>query len=215
MGRGARLLLRAIHAFDRLRLRVLVARHSGLEIHPTASSNLALARFDLAPGATLRIGAGVVTERLAGALHFSLASGARVEVGESSWLRTDVGAVHIVAFAGARLAIGPECLINGCQLSAKREVRIGRRVFIGVGARVFDADQHDLDAERPERVETVTIGDHAWIAADVTVLRGVSIGEHSAVGTRSLVLDDVPPHSLAYGSPARAHGRVGDRSKTR
>jgi acetyltransferase-like isoleucine patch superfamily enzyme len=94
-------------------------------------------------------------------------------------------------------------------------VDVGRRAFIGLGTRIFDADQHDLDAERPERAEPVTLGDYSWIAADSTVLRGVSIGEHSVVGARSLVTRSIPPHTLALGIPARPHGAVGDRSKTR
>ena len=63
--RAVVLQLKAIQAYDRLRLKRLTARHPGLEIHPSASSNLAAARYDLADGARLRIGAGVVTERLA------------------------------------------------------------------------------------------------------------------------------------------------------
>ena len=80
---------------------------------------------------------------------------------------------------------------------------------------MFDADQHDLDDARPERAEPVAIGDFAWIAADVTVLRGVSIGAHSVVGARSLVTRDVPPHTLAYGQPAVPRGPVGDRTRAR
>jgi maltose O-acetyltransferase len=211
---GTVLVLRLVQAFDRLRLALRAAREPGLEIDPSASSNLACARFRLGPGARLRIGPGVVTERHAG-LHFLLEPGAQVEVGEGTWLRTEISPVYLVAFAGARIEIGPEGLLNGCHLSAKRELRLGRRVWIGPGTRVFDADQHDRDAERPERVAPVEIGDFAWIASDATVLRGVRIGEHSIVGTRSLVTRDVPPHTLAFGQPAVARGPVGDRSKAR
>jgi len=204
-----------------------MARHRGLEIDPAASSNLAAARYELAEGARLRIAAGVVTERLAGALHFSLGRGAEVSIGEGTWLRTEIepvhivafdGAripVHIVAFDGARIALGPLGFLNGCHLSAKRELRTGRRTWIGLGSRVFDSDQHDLDSERPEITQAVTIGDCVWVASDVTILRGVTIGEHSVIGTRSLVTRDIPPHTLAYGQPAKSQGVIGDRSETR
>ncbi len=214
MGTAA-LQLRAIYATDRLRLRWLAARHSGLDIDAEASSNLASARYSLAVGARLRIDAGVVTERLPGALHFELGEGARVHVGEGTWLRTDLGSVHVVAFADARIEIGPGSFLNACHVSAKASLRMGRRVFVGPGSRIFDADQHDLDPERPEEVEPVSIGDHVWIASDVTVLRGVTIGEHSVVGARSLVTGDVPAHALSFGQPARVRGLVGDRSRTR
>jgi acetyltransferase-like isoleucine patch superfamily enzyme len=192
-----------------------MARHRGLEIHPAASSNFAAARYDLAEGARLRIGAGVVTERLAGALHFSLGRGAEISVGEGTWLRTELGPVHIVAFDGARITLGPRGFLNGCHLSAKRELRTGHRAWIGAGSRVFDSDQHDLDSEHPEISQAVTIGDCVWVASDVTILRGVTIGEHSVIGACSLVTRDIPPHTLAFGQPATPKGVIGDRSSTR
>jgi hypothetical protein len=51
-----RLRLRAIHRWDLLAMRALGWLHPGLEIDPTASANLVKARFNLAPGARLRIG---------------------------------------------------------------------------------------------------------------------------------------------------------------
>lgn len=210
-----RLRLRALEARDRLRLARLARRLPGLSVHPAAGSNLAVARFQLAPGARLRIGRGVVTERLPDALRFVLGEGAEMEIGDGSWLRTEVAPVHLVAYAGATLRVGPEVFLNGCHLSAKQEVTLGRRAWVGTGTRVFDSDQHDFDAEHPERSAPVRIGDYAWVASDATVLKGVTIGEHSVVGTRSVVTRDVPPHTLAFGQPAEPRGRVGDRSRVR
>jgi maltose O-acetyltransferase len=209
------LLLKALWAFDRTRLRIRAALRPGLFVHPEASSNFAAARFSLAPGARLRIGPRAATERRPGALNFVLGPGAVVEVGEGAWLRTEVGPVNVVAFAGARVDIGPNSFINAGYLSAKREVRLGRHSNLGIGSRVFDSDQHDFDAERPEVTAPVRIGDFVWIASDVTVLRGVTIGDHSVVGTRSLVTRDVPPHTLAFGVPAEPRGSVGDRTHAR
>ena len=209
------LFLKALRAYDRARLRLRMRLQPGLHIHPDASSNFAAARFSLEAGATLRIGPGAVTERWPGALRFDLRAGATVEVGERAWLRTDGGEVHITAFEGAHIEIGPDAFLNGANLSAKQRVRLGRRAFVGPGSRVFDSDQHDFDAERPEQTAPVEIGDHVWIASDATVLRGVEIGDHSIIGTRSLVTRDVAAHTLAYGVPATARGAVGDRSRTR
>ena len=205
--------LKSIQAFDRMRLARRAARHPGLDLDPEASSNFASSHFELAPGARLVIGPRVYTERRAHGVHISVAEGASVEIGADTWLRTDIAPVVIFAFPGARIRIGAEGFLNGCHLSAKADLSIGCRVWIGTGSRVYDADQHDLDAERPERVEPVVIGDHCWLAADVTVLRGVEIGEQSVVGTRSLVTGSLPPHTLAVGSPARPKGKVGDRTR--
>ncbi len=206
-----RLVLAGLQAWDRLRLRRLMRRHPGLRIHPTASTNLAAARFELAPGAVLEIGPGVVSERIPGEVCFHVEADARVEVGADTWLRCEVEKIRLVAFPGARLSLGPECFLNGCQLSAKERVEVGRGAMIGPGTRVYDSDQHPLDVDTPEKSAPVTIGEFVWVASDVTVTRGSEIGAHSVVGSRALVGGRIEPHSLAYGIPAQVRGRVGTR----
>lgn len=207
--------LRALRAWDAGRLAIRTVRSPGLEIHRGASTNFAAARFVLGPGARVVIGDGVAVDRAQGGLLIAAERGALVDIGEGSWLRCAVEPLRIVAFADAELRVGPGSLLNGCYLSAKRSVVLGRGVFVGLGARIFDADQHDFDAERPERIAPVEVGDHSWIAADATVLRGVRIGAHCVVGTRSVVTRDVPDHRFVRGVPAVCGGRVGDRSRSR
>ena len=207
------LVLSAIQAYDRFRLARLKAAHPGLAIHPRASTNLASASFELAEGASLRIGPGVVTERRHHGVRFCLGPGARVSVGEDTWLRSDLGPVQLYAFAGAEIELGRDCFLNGCHLSAKSSLRLGRSAWVGPGSRLFDSDQHDLDDQTPELTQPVVVGDFTWIASDVTVLRGVVIGSHCVIGARSLVTRSIPEHTLAYGVPARPGGEVGDRSE--
>ena len=156
-----------------------------------------------------------MTERRPGALRFLLGPGAHVEVGSGTWLRTDLGPVVLACFEGARLSLGPESFLNAAHLSAKRSLSLGRRAWVGPGSRVFDSDQHDFDADRPEQSAPVVIGDCVWIASDCTVLKGVTIGAHAVVGARSVVTRDVPPYTLVFGQPAQPRGRVGDRSRVR
>ncbi len=204
--------MRLVALRDRAVLRWLSWLHPGLEIDPSASTALAVASYRIAPGGRLRIGPRVAADRHPRALHFFVEAGAEVEVGADTWLRTEVGPIHLVAFEGARLEIGPDGLLNGCHLSAKTRVTLGRRAWVGPGSRVFDADQHDLDDQHKEERAPVHIGDHAWVASDVTILKGVTIGAHAVVGARSFVTSDIPEHTLAFGTPARPRGRVGDRT---
>lgn len=207
-----RLALYAVHGLDLARLRLWAPTRPGLRIEPGASSNLAHARFVLAPTARVRFAAGVVTERRPGWLSVLAEPGAEIVVEEGAWLRTEIAPVVLVAFEGARLVVGRGALLNGCTVSAKREVQLGPGAMVGPGSRIYDADQHARDASHPERVAPVRVGAHAWIAADATVLCGVTVGEHAVVGTRSLVLRDVAPHTLVAGVPAVERGRVGDRT---
>ena len=161
----------------------------------------------------MRFGPGVVTERRFDGLRVSVREDAELEIAENVWLRSDLSPVLLYVYPGAKLEIGADSFLNGCMVSAKAGVKLGRGVWLGPGTRVFDADQHDLDENTPERRDPVEIGDHTWVAADVAVMRGVSIGAHSVIGSRSVVTSDIPPHSLAFGSPARVRGTVGDRSQ--
>lgn len=49
----------------------------------------------------------------------------------------------------------------------------------------------------------VRIGAECWLAADVFVAPGVSIGDGTVVGARSSVFDDLPPGMICRGAPAR------------
>ena len=210
-----RWLLLTLFHWDRLRLAALGWLVPGLEIDPSATPAFASARYVIEPGGRGRIAARAATERRPGALSFIVHAGGEIVVEEGAWLRTEVGPIVLAAFPGARLVVGPEVLLNACSVSAKREVVIERKAMVGPGSRVYDADQHDLDGERREVVAPVRIGELAWVASDVTVMRGVTIGAHAVVGARSLVTRDVPPHTLVYGAPAEPRGTVGDRTGAR
>jgi acetyltransferase-like isoleucine patch superfamily enzyme len=49
----------------------------------------------------------------------------------------------------------------------------------------------------------VAIGDGAWIGAGALVLDGVTIGEHAVIGAGAVVRENVDPHAVAVGVPAR------------
>jgi acetyltransferase-like isoleucine patch superfamily enzyme len=49
----------------------------------------------------------------------------------------------------------------------------------------------------------ITIGNDVWIAANVIVLSGVTIGDGAVVMQGSVVTEDVPPYAIFAGNPAR------------
>ena len=107
-------------------------------------------------------------------------------LGDEVWLRTEHGENRLTAFPGARIEVGDRALLNGTMLHAKASIRIGSDSMLGFGSRIFDADLHPLDLETPERIEEVVIGERVWIASDVTVMRGVQIGDDVVVGAVGL-----------------------------
>jgi putative colanic acid biosynthesis acetyltransferase WcaF len=49
----------------------------------------------------------------------------------------------------------------------------------------------------------ISIGSSAWIAADVFVGPGITIGDGAVVGARSVVTKDVPAWMVCAGNPCR------------
>lgn len=63
---------------------------------------------------------------------------------------------------------------------------------------------HDFEFEAfPLAPRPITIGAWCWVAADVFVAPGVTIGEGTVVGARSGVFKDLPPWVVASGTPAQ------------
>ena len=54
----------------------------------------------------------------------------------------------------------------------------------------------------------VAIGNSCYIGSQTVVSKGVTIGSQSVVGACSFVNRDLPPRTIAVGTPARPIGRV-------
>lgn len=81
------------------------------------------------------------------------------------------------------------------------ETTLGDRVFLGPHATLLNDPypvRKDVDLEGP------VIRSDASIGANATVLPGVTIGKEAFVAAGSVVVDDVPPETLAVGSPAES-----------
>jgi len=83
------------------------------------------------------------------------------------------------------------------------------RITLARGANVSQhshlcAGTHDYTRwSMPLVTAPITIGENAWVAADVFVGPGVTIGEQCVVGARSVVVADLPPRTVCVGHPCR------------
>ena len=59
----------------------------------------------------------------------------------------------------------------------------------------------------------VNIGDRVWIAADVKIVQGVTIGNDSIIGAGSIVTHDIPANVIAAGNPCRVIRQITEQDK--
>lgn len=104
--------------------------------------------------------------------------------------------------SGAAIRIGENCGFSGTVIGAAQKVVLGKNVMCGANTVIFDTDWH-FDDVRTGDDAPVIIKDNVWLGYNVTVLKGVTIGENTLVGVNSLVTKSLPPNVIAVGSPAR------------
>lgn len=90
------------------------------------------------------------------------------------------------------------------RIEGSGEVIIGHHVMMGPECMII-TQNHKYTAEGFEGADPgdVVIGDYAWIAARVIILKGVTIGEKAIIGAGAVVTKDVPPYAIVGGVPAR------------
>ena len=83
------------------------------------------------------------------------------------------------------------------------KIVLGNNVRIAPGVRLHAAG-HDITTPGFADIGgPITVGDDVWIGSAAIVLPGVTIGARSVIGAGSVVTRDVPPDSVAVGTPAR------------
>lgn len=118
--------------------------------------------------------------------------GARI--GENCTLSKDVY-IDVGVIIGDRVKIQ-----NG--VSVYHGVTLESDVFVGPHA-AFTNDDTPRAFSETWKVTPTMVRRGASIGANSTIVCGVTLGPYSMVGAGSTVTNDVPPHSLAIGSPAR------------
>lgn len=106
----------------------------------------------------------------------------------------------------ASIEIGDNFYLNvGCHILG--EIKIGDDVIIGPKTVMWGRDhgtlRNELIRTQPHIKETIIIGNDVWIGANVTILKGVHIGDGAVIGAGSIVVKDIPAYSIAVGNPAQ------------
>ena len=103
----------------------------------------------------------------------------------------------------ASVGLGSVIYQNAC---VSTNARVGNHVLVQPNSVI----SHDVIVGDYSRIAagvsvlgSVTIEKSCYIGANTSIRNGVTIGEGSLIGMGSVVLDDIPPNSVAYGNPAK------------
>lgn len=108
------------------------------------------------------------------------------------------------------LKIGDTVAISYTAIYCSHQITIQDNVMIGGGTCIYDTDFHPLTLEdrlnnNDEKTASgaVIIEENAFIGANCTILKGVTIGNNSIVGACSVVTKSIPPNEIWAGNPAK------------
>ena len=155
-----------------------------------------------------------------GSIYLNINSNSQVKIGDNCNIKS--GQNHnpisrniktsITLEERAMLEIGNSVGLSSVCIWVHDSVRIGNNVNIGADTIIMDSDAHSLDYLHRQNIDTdllnknnkeIIIGDDVLIGMRSMILKGVTIGDRSIIGSGSIVTRDVPPDTVVGGNPAK------------
>lgn len=103
----------------------------------------------------------------------------KLSIGDYSWIGDEV-----VLYTLGEIEIGAHAVIS-------------QRSYICTGTHDYTATDFRIYAEK------IKIGQKCWLATDVYVAPGLTIGDGTVIGARSSVFKDLPEGKICIGNPAK------------
>lgn len=106
------------------------------------------------------------------------------------------------------VSITDRCIINAAnRIEIGNGCLLGRDTFITDNSHGENISINELNISPHERnifsKGTVIIGDNVWTGKNVCIMPNVKIGNGAIIGANSVVTHNIPPYSVAVGSPAK------------
>lgn len=142
-----------------------------------------------------------------------------IEIGEDTMIMHHA-VLHVYNFRGlpqAGIRVGRNSLIGEFNvLRGQGGIRIGDGVYTSPLVQLVAVNHCFSDPTRPFleqgiTAQGITVEDNVWIGAGAIVVDGVHIGCGAVVAAGAVVTQDVPPHTVVAGVPARVVRAIGDQ----
>lgn len=109
---------------------------------------------------------------------------------------------HAVIEDTGRISISHGVFFNNyCTVASRAFIKIGEGTIFGENVKIYDHNHCYKDITSPIKVQDYTsapiiIGKHCWIASNVVILKGVTIGDNCVIGAGCVVYKDVPANTV-------------------
>jgi acetyltransferase-like isoleucine patch superfamily enzyme len=145
--------------------------------------------------------------------HIDVTIGIHSFIGRNVKISNKVTIGDYARLIGApRVTLGENVYINSFSMALgdviiEKNVLIGPHVVIWSRDHTFD-DRNKLIWNQHEKSQQsynsarIVIKEGAWLAANVVILKGVTIGKGAVIGAGSVVTKDIPDYGVAFGAPA-------------
>lgn len=116
--------------------------------------------------------------------------------------------VNIRTHKSGQIKIGPNSYIGPYTCLSGDFISLGKDCMVASHCGIYANNHNFANTRMPMRVQGnsyqgIVIEDDCWLGTGTRVLDGVTIGKGSVVGAGSVVTKDIPPFSIAVGSPAK------------
>ncbi len=114
---------------------------------------------------------------------------------------------------GQNVVVGPDVTVGrACKIqnnvSLYKGVTLGNEVFCGPSCVFTNVKTPRASVNRQDEFVATEVADGVTIGANATIVCGVHLGPYSMIGAGAVVTQDVLPHALVVGNPAKQIGWV-------
>lgn len=149
--------------------------------------------------------------------HIGIGTGQSFGMGETTfWYIGNEGRLTIRG--GATIGRGTQIIVDGhltlgknfycnanCIINAGKQVIFGDDALLGWNVTVIDGDGHTMIHENNDmpKYEEIIIGNHVWLAANSSILKGSTVGDDSVVAYGAIVSKNIDQRNVIIGAQNR------------
>lgn len=140
-------------------------------------------------------------------IFYKLIYGAKFSFDSSSTFRNS----FCIQIGDGKIIINKNIFFNNnCSLNSEDLINIGEGSIFGEGVKIYDHNHRYHDKDIPIKNQGYThapviIGKHCWVASNVIILKGVTIGDNVTIGAGCIIYKDVPSNTVVINKQNLAY----------